>query len=404
MYSNQNFLNFTQRTINMAYLLTDLMNNPNIATEIGKEIESMSWIKSPFKNLIGSGSDRGVRVYHVEKKGPFVPRLKERLQNSGVRGNEEFESNYGNMTILNQTIYPEVVGNGLLSPVFHYDEMQDIDFEKEAKDSLSAWMMDTRDKQLFAALCNDFTNCVVADATDKFKDTTQEKNVKEAAKKIVKGDVVTVKMLEKAVLMARAGRDYKDKVVSYPIKPARAESYKNGKVDVMHYSYIILLDSYGIYQLQQDPEWREMQKYAGVRGDMNNLFMGLAGIISGCPVIDMGSWSKAQAGMPNSEVNDSEFKSFLTNDNVGGKYVTPADYADTQPVSMGALIGGSALLMAGSYYPRIYVEKRDAGRKTAVGIDKVQAIAKAKFANDNTEYEREKGKDFATIGLFYSKE
>lgn len=388
----------------MAYLLSDLANNPNIGIEIGKEIESMSWVKSPFEPLVGTGSDRGIRTYNVAKKQPYRPRLKERLTGTGVRGNEEFSTNYDDISILNQTIYPDIVGNGVLSPVFHYEEMQSIDYEKEAKDSLATWSMDVRDKQLVAALTNDMTNCVVADATNSFKDTSADRKVVDATKKIVAGDVVSVKMLERAIFMARTGLDFKGNQVSYPLKPTRAEKKKQGDLSVMHYSYIILLDSYGIYQLQNDKEWREMQKYAGTRGDANNLFMGLVGMIQGCPVIDMGVWSKAQAGLCNSEISDSEFKQYINAENVNNKFVTPANYADNQAVSIGALIGASALLMAGTSYPRIYMESRDAGRKKAIGIDRVQAIAKAKFGHDNKGLENEVGKDFATIGLFYSKE
>lgn len=387
-----------------SYLLSDLANNPNIGIEIGKEIEAMSWIKSPFEPFVGTGSDRGIRTYHVAKKQPYRPRLKERLTGTGVRGNEEFSTNYDDISILNQTIYPDIVGNGVLSPVFHYEEMQSIDYEKEAKDSLATWSMDVRDKQLVAALTNDMTNCVVADATNKFKDSSAKKDVKSATKEIVKGDVVTVKMLERAIFMARTGIDYKGNNLSYPLKPTRAQRQRAGDISFMHYSYIILLDSYGIYQLQSDDEWREMQKYAGIRGDANNLFMGLAGMIQGCPVIDMGVWSKTQAGLCNSEVGDSEFKQYILAENVNNKFVTPQDYADTQPLCIGALIGASALLMAGTSYPRIYMESRDAGRKKAIGIDRVQAIAKAKFGHDNKGLEKENGKDFATIGLFYSKE
>ncbi|MDY5821754.1 MAG: structural protein, partial [Helicobacter sp.] len=241
----------------MSYTLTDIMNNPNIGIEIGKEIESMSWIKSPFEPLVGQGSDRGIRSYQIANKQPFRPRLKARLTGMGVQDNEEFQTNYDEMEILNQTIYPKISGNGLLSPVFHYSEMQFIDFEKEAKDSLATWMMDTRDKQFIAALTNDLTNCVVADAKNGYKDTTAETSVKNASKKIQKGDTISVKAIRRAIFLARTGIDYKNKEI-FPLKPIRAQSMSNGGISTMHYSYIIMLDSYGIQQLKNDEEWRDM--------------------------------------------------------------------------------------------------------------------------------------------------
>lgn len=386
----------------MAYTITDIINNPNIGIEIGREIESMSWLKSPFEPLIGTGSDRGIRSYSINNKNPFRPRLKARLSGTGVKDNEEFETNYDQLEILSQTIYPKISGNGMLSPVFHYDEMSMINFESEAKDSLATWMMDTRDKQFIAALTNDLTNCVVADQANGYKDTTQESSVKNASKKIAKGDTISVKTLRQAIFLARTGLDYKGKEV-FPMKPIRAQSYTIGNINTMHYSYVIMLDSYGINQLKQDEEWRDMQKYAGDRGDKNNLFMGLAGMIDGCPVLDFGVWSEAQAGLLNSEVRDAQFLEFLNKDNTNGKIVKPSEYAGDQPLSIGFLIGASALLIAGSMQPRIYADKKDAGRKFVIGMDRVMAIAKARFG-DESHVQKYAGKDFSTIGIFYSKE
>ena len=386
----------------MAYSLTDIVNNPNVGIEIGKEIEAMSWIKSPFEPLVGTGSDRGIRSYQIQNNQPFRPRLKAKLSGTGVQDNEEFQTNYDELEILSQTVYPKISGNGLLSPVFHYSDMQFIDFEKEAKDSLSTWMMDTRDKQFIAALTNDLTNCVVADSTNGYKDTTAETSVKNASKKIVKGDIINVNAIRRAIFLARSGLDYKNNEI-FPLKPIRAQSYSQAGINTMHYSYIIMLDSYGIQQLKQDEEWRDMQKYAGDRGDKNNLFMGLIGMIDGCPVLDFGIWSEATAGLCNSEVKDSDFLRFLNKDNVNGKIVKPSDYADTQPVSIGFLIGASSLIIAGSLQPKVYIEQRDAGRKLVVGMDRVMSIAKAKFGEESHTI-KYSGKDFATIGIFYSKE
>lgn len=385
------------------YSITDIVNNPNIGIEIGREIEAMSWLKSPFEPLVGQGSDRGIRSYQIANKQPFRPRLKARLTGTGVQDNEEFQTNYDEMEILNQTVYPKISGNGLLSPVFHYSEMQFIDFEKEAKDSLATWMMDTRDKQFIAALTNDLTNCVVADQTSGYKDSSTKKSVKDASKEIIAGDVLTVKAIRRAIFLARAGLDYKGQEI-FPIKPIRAQTTSIGGISTMHYSYIIMLDSYGIQQLKNDEEWRDMQKYAGERGDKNNLFMGFVGMIDGCPVLDFGIWSEATAGLCNSQVKDADFLRFLNKENANGKIVKPSDYANAQPLSIGFLIGASALIIAGSMQPRIYTEAKDAGRKIAVGMDRVMAIAKARFGEGDSGLVKYENKDFATIGIFYSKE
>lgn len=222
------------------YSITDIVNNPNIGIEIGREIEAMSWLKSPFEPLVGQGSDRGIRSYQIANKQPFRPRLKARLSGTGVQDNEEFQTNYDQMEILNQTVYPQISGNGLLSPVFHYSEMQFIDFEKEAKDSLATWMMDTRDKQFIAALTNDLTNCVVADQANGIKDSSTKRSVKEASKEIVAGDVLTVKAIRQAIFLARAGLDYKGQEI-FPIKPIRAQTTSISGISTMHYLILLCL-------------------------------------------------------------------------------------------------------------------------------------------------------------------
>ena len=388
---------------NASYSLLDLANNPNIGVVISQEIETMSWLKSPFEPLVGKGSDRMIRSFEAANDQPFRPRLKTKLLGSGVQNNEEFNTNYDEMEILSQTVYPKIVGNSVLSPVVHYSRMQFIDFEFEAKDSLSTWMMEDRDKRYIATLSNDLTNCVVADATNGYKDTSNETSVQNAAKQIQKGDVLSVKAIRRAIFMARAGVDYKNREI-YPLKPIRAKSTLQNDISLMHYSYIILVDTYGAQQLKNDEEWRDMQKYAADRGDKNNLFTGLLGMIDGCPVLDFGVWSEGVVGLLNSEVKDGDYVNYVSKENA--KRITkPSEYADAQPVSIGFLVGASALLSVGSMRPNIYVEKRDAGRKTAIAMDRLQGIAKARFGEeDNKTQVKYKGRDFATIGIFYSKE
>lgn len=386
----------------MNYAVADILNNPNIGVVIAQEIEKQSWKKSPFEPLSGLGSDRAVRGFTTENDQPYRPRLKTQLSGDGVEGNADFETNYDEMEILCQTITPKVVGNSLRSPIEQYTRMQSIDFVRESKDSLSDWMMNKRDKQFIAHLTNDLTNCVVADQTDGYKDTTQDRDVKSAAKRIVKGDVINVKLLRRAIFMARIGQDFRGREI-YPLKPTRSETTTNGGISIMHYSYLILLDTHGINQLKNDKEWQDMQKYAGDRGEKNALFTGLAGMIDGCPVLDFNTWSKAQAGLMTSAVKDNEFLQHLNKDNVT-KIVKPSEYADTQEVAIGFLLGASALVMVGSTQPTFYIEKVDAGRKTKIGADRLLGIAKAKFGVENEHLANHYGKDFATIGIFYSKE
>ena len=71
----------------------------------------------------------------------------------------------------------------------------------------------------------------------------------------------------------------------------------------------------------------------------------------------MGVWTKMQVGLLNSEISDSDFISNINEQNVGGNLTPPSAYANAQPVSIGFLIGASALVMVGSDTPSFYIDE-----------------------------------------------
>lgn len=377
--------------------------NPNVSVEIARAIEKASWAKSPFEPFTGRGADRGVRTYSVKDNQPYRPRLKAQLTGEGVRGNADFDTNLDNLEILSQTIEPEVIGNSLKSEIDKYTKIQFIDFVKEAVDSLTDWIADKRDRRFSTALLNDLSNIVVCDGQGEgFKDTSKENSPQEASRKITKGDVCNLKALRRAIFMARSGLNYKGKD-AFPIKPIRSTMHSVGGVSVENHSYIILVDTYQANQLKNDPDWIAMQK-VGARGEKNNLFTGLVGIVDECPVIDMGVWTRLQVGLINSETPDREFNTNINPRNFG-KLTPPSEYADSQPVCMGYLIGASALIMAGSDSVSFYIDKsQDAGRKTIVGCDRLMAISKARFESGVGVLSPYSNTDFAVIGIASSKE
>lgn len=378
-------------------------DNPNVSVEIGKVIEKASWKKSVFEPILGKGANRGIRSFSVKNNQPYRPRLKAQLRGEGVVGNADFDTNYDNLEILSQTIYPKVVGNALRSPIKQYSDIQMIDFVKEGVDSLTDWIQEKRDRNLITALSNDFTNCVVCKGIGGYYDTTAETSVTSAAKKIQKGDVCNVAALRRAIFMARSGINYQGKE-AFPIKPIKSEVVSEGGISINHYSYLILLDSHAINQLKNDAEWIEMQRYAGVRGDKNRLFSGLVGEIDGCLVLDMGVWTKMQSGFLNSEVSDEDFMNNINPQN-HTILTPPSSYADNQPVCIGALIGASALVIAGASNTSFYIDDtQDSGRKIVCGADKLMAISKGRFEAESGVLSPYSNTDFAVIGIFSSKE
>ncbi|GAA8811981.1 hypothetical protein DUHN30_12040 [Helicobacter pylori] len=373
MLENLNHINFN-----------NISSNKNIGIEVGFEIQEASWLKSPFKSITGRGSDRGIRTYAVKNVQPYRPRLKAQLSGSGVNGNTDFDANYDKLEILSQTIYPEVFGNALPSQIRAYDEIERIDFVKEACDSLANWMNEERDKRIVASLTNDFTNYLHT-------------------------STMNIATIRKAIFLARNGLK-EDNTKVFPIKPIRADMVGVGDVIVQNTSYIIFLDSYQANQLKKDSEFKDLQKlYAFANEDKSALYHGLLGVIDNCPVIDAGVWNKLNVGMPNSTISESEFKRYINKANVNS-IVSPVQLKEkikerTKEISIGCLIGASSVLLAGSETTNFYIdETKDAGRKSVVGVDCILGVSKAKYQSTegvNTPYDNQ---DFAVIGLISNME
>ncbi|MFP5952606.1 structural protein, partial [Helicobacter pylori] len=346
----------------------NISNNPNLGIEIGREIQNASWVKSPFFSITGTGADRGVRLFSVASQQPFRPRIKAQLSDSGVSGNTDFDANYDRLEILSQTIYPEVFGNALPSQIRAYDEIERIDFIKEACDSLANWMNEERDKRIVASLTNDFTNYLYT-------------------------PTMSVSAIRKAIFLARNGLK-ENNSKAFPIKPVRADMVSVGDVVVQNTSYIIFLDSYQANQLKKDADFKELRKlYAFANEDKGILYQGLLGVIDNCPVVDAGVWNKLNVGMPNSTVSDSDFSRYINKANIS-KIVTPSqlkqeliktkkqanENKEIKEISIGCLIGASAVLLAGSENTNFYIdETKDAGRKSVVGVDCILGVSKAKY-------------------------
>ncbi|GAA8780221.1 hypothetical protein DUHN19_12240 [Helicobacter pylori] len=365
----------------------NISNNPNLGIEVGREIQNASWIKSPFFSITGTGADRGVRLFSVASQQPFRPRIKAQLTGSGVSGNTDFEANFDNLEILSQTIYPDAFGNSLRSKIKAYSELERIDFIKESVDSLTTWMNEERDKRIVASLTNDFTNHLY-------------------------NQTMTVATIRKAIFHARNGLKA-DNSKAFPIKPIRATMQSVGNVVVQNTSYIILLDSYQANQLKADSEFKELRKlYAFAGEDKGMLYSGLLGVIDNCPVIDAGVWNKLNVGMPNSSISESDFTRYLNKANVNN-IVTPQQLKETlktknkenKEISIGCLIGASAVLLAGSKETRFYIDETvDAGRKSLVGVDCLLGVSKAKYQSTDGVVTPYDNQDYAVIGLISSME
>ncbi len=255
-------------------------------------------------------------------------------------------------------------------------------------DSLTTWMNEERDKRIVASLTNDFTNHLYS-AT------------------------MNVATIRKAIFHARNGLKG-DNTKAFPIKPIRATMQSVGNVVVQNTSYIILLDSYQANQLKADSEFKELRKlYAFAGEDKGMLYNGLLGVIDNCPVIDAGVWNKLNVGMPNSSISDSDFTRYLNKANIGN-IVTPLQLKEKlndnmadrdKEISIGCLIGASAVLLAGSKETRFYIDETvDAGRKSLVGVDCLLGVSKARYQSTDGVVTPYDNQDYAVIGLVSNME
>lgn len=379
--------------------------DPNVSNEIGKAIEKAVWQDSVFEPLMGAGEARAFRTFKVNSTSPkaaFTPRLKAALTGSGVTGNADFETNFDKLEIHSLTIYPISYGNALKSEIELNEKMRQVDFIKEATDSLQTWIKQKLDRVIAVTLSNDFTNCVVCDGNDGYKDTSKETSVQNAARKITTDDTLNVRAIKRAIYMAKRGIGYNNKP-KFPIKPVSITYKSNEGIRTRTFQYIILVDTAGAEQLKNDPEWIELQK-TDKRGLDNNLFTGFLGVIDGCPVIDMGTWTEQSTGLLHSGVSDEAFKSHLNRQNLNNGQITPPSfYTNKQAVGIGLLMGASSLLFAGLPSAQVYIDRnQDLGRKMAVGIDRIAAIAKARWISHDNPDSIYHNTDYATIGIFYA--
>ncbi len=172
------------------------------------------------------------------------------------------------------------------------------------------------------------------------------------------------------------------------------------------------MDSYQANQLKADSEFKELRKlYAFAGEDKGMLYSGLLGVIDNCPVIDAGVWNKLNVGMPNSSVSDSDFSRYLNKANVE-KVVTPSqlkakikENKENKEISIGCLIGASAVLLAGSKKTRFYIDETvDAGRKSLVGVDCLLGVSKARYQSTDGAVTPYDNQDYAVIGLVSNME
>lgn len=380
-------------------------NDKNVGVQIGKEIERQYFKENKLLNVLaGKGDKRAIWTKTIEDLSPYRFRLKNLINGKGVVGNTDFADNRDSIKYCSSQIQPELFGNSVKSDVLAYERTKDIDFIKEASESLITWLDNQIQKRLLATVTNDFTNAVIADAANGVKDTSKEKDVLTASKKIKKGDVLTVKTIRRAITKAKNGLDFNNKGGFY-IPPLSVNAKTENGINYTDEVYALFISSTQAEQLKSDTEWQDMQKYAAQRGDTNRLFTGSIGMIDNCVIIELGDWKNDEIlGLPNSQLAEADYCPYVCN---AENIIAPSAFKGEVDVEFGFLIGAKGLHFGSNITTNVMIEKHDAGRKVSVNIDKIVAIAKTRFnAIDNTRMISHplNNKDYGVIGIISASE
>lgn len=373
--------------------------DPKDQVQIAKDIDSAVFKRTFFAPLIGSNSNAVIKTSLQTTAGITTVKLRDLLKGKGVKNNSDFDTNRDNLTYLSQDVYIEIFGNSIRSEDKRFHKYRDgFDFATQASEALTEWQTDAFERQVFASMSNDFTNvaCLKADGTL----YAGEPTIAAMCDKVTANDVPTVSALRKAIARARLGIDHNGKAVP-AIKPYKSVLTKRDGIDIYQDLYIIVLDSFGCEALKEDPEWKEMNQYAGVRGNENALFTGQIGYIDGSIVVDAGVWNDEGAGVLSCEDDHSWYMPqnvpsvALSNYGGNGSTVT----------SIGMILGATAMVMPMDDGVQLYVTPEDKGRKASVAIDRLLGISKSRYQGISAVEQKSiyHNKDLSAMGLIYAR-
>lgn len=365
-------------------------SDPRIKETIAANINDYIFAETHFESGFGRGATRLVRTLDASISGPIVTPIDLPIVGDGVVGNADFSTNYGTIEFVGQTIYPSVMGHGIKSDIKFYEKARVGDWMHEAEQQLKEWMKRKNEKQILCALANNPTNAIFPDASGGYKTIAAGTTIKAAANAMLKTDVLNVKTLRRAILMARLGIKYDQADLSTqktpPFLAPRLTKKTAEGIEMNLAQFVFCLSTFACEQLKRDPEWQEMQKYAGPRTKENALFTGYVGVIDNCPVIDIGSWSSVNPGAMHSAVGDDEYLANIVESNyVGDEITKPSEFAGSDcDLDFGFLLGANALFAA-TGKTNVYIDSIEGGRKTMIGVDKVASYAKAKIRKVNLD-------------------
>jgi len=227
-----------------------------LAYEVGKEIYFSKFMGDTFGSMICSKT-------MPEGKGKDMTFGLVGLTGTVKTGDSQLETNEDNLTSNEVTVTTAQRRFGVINAGKFDDSKVLYNFRKEALAQLKRVFAEDHDAQIFSAITSTGSDSAYlrADASASVYAAADP----EAA--LVPADLATAADISKLKKMAMLGT-----TKSYKMKPIRV----NGKDH-----FVLILHPEAAYDLANDTQWLNAQKYAQIRGQDNPIFSGALGVYDG---------------------------------------------------------------------------------------------------------------------------
>jgi hypothetical protein len=337
------------------------LSEAGVRKEIAKEITTAYVEGSIFEQFIGTGSNAPIKTQNEtgNLNGLVDIRLRGNIRTGGVKDNEDFDTNEGNLINLYQQVILETHGNSVKSgkDVKLLNQTQFINFREDAKDGLTEQETDKLDRIILSRATADCT-CIVPAGHRGSVDTSL----------ITTTDYATVADVRAVIAIAKSSKNA-DGTAKPKVTPYKTIlTTDTHGVQIKRKIYLMFVGEATAFNLKQDPSWSDAQQAASDIGLGSPIFTGQLGVIDDCILMDIGTVTDDYAGIYTSSDTGFDGQSF-------------AGYkgASSAKTEINILMGATAMVMPMDDGFNYYEDDYDMGRKAKIGIDRHMAIQKAKF-------------------------
>lgn len=382
------------------------VNDPKVTKTIEKEMNNAFEKESYFVAMSGKSDNSPIKSKYNSQAGLHTLKFLNSLTGAGVRDNADFDTNEDELSRLSMSVKQHIVGNSVKSQDKRFEEnVHGNHFNSDAVAALNDWDVRVFDRHIFASLSH---NCTSISAFSRKEAsglyTIEEgKSTQDLCSQIEASDTFNLKSFRAALRNAKRGIDHFGK--KHPkLRPYRIEMNKVKDIPIKMPVLIALLHPSQIASLQDDPDFKEIQKQ-NVRGEDNPLISGQIGMIDGCIIADASEWEDEtlNAGILTCDVknidaylNEQEFVA-------RGGILPISAYAgkDSTQTAIGLLIGAGALMITSDFKSNPVVTPFDGGRKVKISSDRMYGMRKTHYVGYTPKEQQGfyHGKDFSCMAL-----